>query len=99
MPPMALGSAILNLMREASLPIGGEAYRVERWSIARAGLGSHRLVEQVNWTKGGLDGADALREDPIFMRRFRKGLLEYSAYILRNSSAPATSSWINHGEW
>src|SRR5579859_1966763 len=28
---------------------GGEAYRVERGGIARAGLGSHRLVERANW--------------------------------------------------
>lgn len=36
----------------------GEAYCVERWSIARAGLGSHRLAERAHWTKGDLNGAN-----------------------------------------
>jgi hypothetical protein len=59
MPPMGQELAILNLIWEASLSIGGEAFRVERWSIARAGLGTYRIAERAKRTKGDLDGANA----------------------------------------
>lgn len=86
----------------------GEAYRVER--VSAIDSWNEQTGPRETWTAPMRKGGPCIYEmwlRSIRRRKylcFRKGLRcprlppAYSAYILRNSSVSATSSWINQGE-